>query len=117
MSFFQRLKYLFSGNQPVVTPTVAFAAPVVATPAVTTVAIPAPTPEVNAEEPYIRILGEPSIDSNQDGVHLELEWNGAFVDYLRAHGYHGASEDLIVNKWLRSLYKQQSDRVLGSEFQ
>lgn len=53
-------------------------------------------------EPLIQILGE-RIDPEK-GVELALDWNDEFIAYLRANGYHGVTEEAIIQHWLGDLY-------------
>lgn len=55
----------------------------------------------NSSEPWVEVIGD---KVNSDGeIQLQLDWNDAFVKYLRTHGFRGATEDVIIQKWLISL--------------
>ncbi len=56
----------------------------------------------NSTEPWVEIKGE-RVDPVR-GISLELDWNPAFIEYLKDNGITGADEDLIVQKWLSLLY-------------
>ena len=58
------------------------------------------------KEPYVSIIGE-HIDP-ENGIELALDWNDEFIKYLKHHGYVGTSDELIVQKWLQSLYEDMS---------
>lgn len=45
------------------------------------------------------------------GIQIELDWNDAFVSYLRDNGITGATEELIVQKWLAFLYDDLVVRI------
>lgn len=66
-----------------------------------------------SSDPWVEVIGE---KMDKEGlIELQLDWNDAFVKYLRQHGFKGATEDIIVQQWLISL-----DRSLdagGSEYQ
>ena len=53
-------------------------------------------------DPYVEIK---SADFDpKKGMKIELDWNDAFIDYLRKNGYVGTSEEALVQKWLGQLY-------------
>ena len=39
------------------------------------------------------------------GIQIELDWNDAFVQYLKDNGLQGRDDDTIVQKWLAMLYE------------
>ncbi len=41
-----------------------------------------------------------SYEMEGDQLKIELDWNDAFVDLLRSTGYVGASDEVIVRKWM-----------------
>jgi hypothetical protein len=57
----------------------------------------------DSTEPWVQVIGE-HIDPKY-GIRIELDWNDAFVDYLKRNGYTGTSDETIVQKWLAHLYK------------
>jgi hypothetical protein len=61
----------------------------------------------DSEEPWVEIVGE-GLDPLK-GLKIDLDWNQAFIVYLRTHGYTGAGDETVVGKWLVDLYKQISD--------
>lgn len=61
-------------------------------------------------EPWVEVVGE-KID--EDGrIELQLDWNAAFVKYLRLNGFRGATDDVLVQAWLAALEKDTN----GEEF-
>lgn len=57
-------------------------------------------------EPWVEVVGE-KIDA--DGrIELQLDWNAAFVKYLRLNGFRGATDDVLVQNWLAALEKDTS---------
>lgn len=61
-------------------------------------------------EPWVEVIGE-KID--EDGrIELQLDWNAAFVKYLRLNGFRGATDDVLVQTWLAALQKDNT----GEEF-
>jgi len=63
-----------------------------------------------SSEPWVEVLGMTETDK---GVRTELEWNDAFVDYLRANGVSGADDDQIVQKWITLLLRDMADQMEG----
>lgn len=77
-------------------------------------------------EPWVEIKGD-KIDPVK-GIQIELDWNDAFIQYLKDNGLAGKDEDTIVQKWLAMLYVnlldgleeqviENSDIVGPSEFE
>lgn len=54
-----------------------------------------------SNEPYVEVISS-HYDDDQ-GIQLRLDWNPAFIKYLKRHGIPGNSEDEIVSFWLRRL--------------
>jgi hypothetical protein len=60
-------------------------------------------------EPWVEIK---SADySETKGIHIELDWNEAFIQYLKDNGIKGKDEELTVQKWLAFLYQDLIDRL------
>lgn len=59
-------------------------------------------------DPWVDIIGWVRTD---EGVKIELEWNDAFVDYLRSNGIKGADEDQVVQKWVTLLLRDMADQM------
>jgi hypothetical protein len=57
----------------------------------------------NSKDPWVEVVGE-SIDPIQ-GIEIRLDWNPAFVQYLKDNGIDGKDEDVIVQHWLALLYQ------------
>lgn len=38
------------------------------------------------------------------GIAIELDWNDAFIQYLKDNGIQASSEEILVQKWLAFLY-------------
>jgi hypothetical protein len=60
-------------------------------------------------EPYVSIIGEHVDPVN--GIEIALDWNTEFITYLKQHGYTGTSDELVVQKWLQSLYVDISSKL------
>jgi hypothetical protein len=64
-----------------------------------------------SSEPWVDVTGWS--ETNQ-GVKVELEWNDAFVDYLRSNGVTGANDDQIVQHWVTLLLRDMADQMEAS---
>ena len=62
--------------------------------------------------PWVDVFGWVN---TKDGVKVELEWNNAFVDYLKVNGITGADEDQIVQKWISLLLRDIADDMDGGQ--
>lgn len=62
----------------------------------------------NSKEPWVTIVGDAI---GEEGLQLSLDWNDAFIKFLRANGVEGSDETQIVQKWLAMIAKQQADRL------
>lgn len=71
--------------------------------------------EKNSKLPWVKIVGE-SVDPEK-GIRIELDWNEAFIKYLRKNGYNGSDEEAVVGKWLAHMYKHVSDKMTGNNNQ
>lgn len=64
-----------------------------------------------SSEPWVEVIGE---KMDKEGlIELQLDWNDAFIHYLKQHGFRGATDDAIVQLWLISLDKSME----GSQYQ
>lgn len=62
-------------------------------------------------DPWVDILGGVQTD---EGIKIELDWNDAFVKYLRANGISGAKDEVIVQKWVTLLLRDMADDMEGA---
>ena len=73
--------------------------------------------ERNSINPRVEIIGE--VTDPHKGVGIELDWNDAFVKYLRDNGYTGASDEAVVQYYITHLMQNISERMkesTGSEY-
>jgi hypothetical protein len=63
----------------------------------------------DSKEPWVQVVGE-DIDPER-GIKIELDWNDAFVKYLKNSGYTGTSDEAIVQKWLAHMYQHTMETM------
>jgi len=61
-------------------------------------------------DPWVDIVGWIRTD---EGVKVELDWNNALVDHLRANNITGADDDEVVQKWVTLLMRDMADQIDG----
>lgn len=57
----------------------------------------------NSSEPWVNVVAAHVDPANPKQGYFELEWNPAFVIFLRENGYTGYSPEEIVDKWFTEL--------------
>lgn len=65
--------------------------------------------DYKSDEPQVAIVSS-GLDPSR-GIKLELDWNDAFIRYLKAAGFEGPDDDTIVQKWLATIYKDLAMRI------
>lgn len=60
-------------------------------------------------EPWVEIKS--AVIDPVKGIQIELDWNAAFVQYLRDNGMTGQDDETIVQKWLAFLYEDLVNRL------
>lgn len=63
----------------------------------------------SGKEPWVEIRSADSNDAR--GLRIELDWNTAFVEYLKDNGIKGTVEEEIVQKWLAMLYQDLIEKL------
>ena len=63
----------------------------------------------NGSEPWVEIKS--AVVDPVKGIQIELDWNAAFVEYLRENGLTGQDDETIVQKWLAFLYEDLVNRL------
>lgn len=57
-------------------------------------------------EPFVEIVSE-NFDESAGGVQLRLDWNQAFITYLKKNGITGPSDEAIVDNWVVALSRER----------
>ena len=63
------------------------------------------------KEPWVDIKG--IMEDPKNGIRVDLDWNDAFVDYLRENGITGADDEVVVQKWITMLYRDLIEQQQG----
>lgn len=63
----------------------------------------------NGTDPWVEIRS--AVIDPVKGIQIELDWNPAFVEYLRDNGMNGQNEETVVQKWLAFLYEDLINRL------
>jgi hypothetical protein len=69
--------------------------------------------EEKAKEPWVDIRG--IMEDKKHGIKVDLDWNDAFVDYLRENGITGADDEIVVQKWITMLYRDLIEQQQGDK--
>ena len=56
-----------------------------------------------SKEPWVEIRSAEFNESR--GIQISLDWNEAFVEYLKEGGIKGSNDEEVVQKWLAMLYQ------------
>ncbi len=71
-----------------------------------------------SEDPWVEFVGD--VRDTRQGQRLQMEWNDAFIDYLKASGIVGADEEQIVQKYISLLMRDMNDKTenrFGSDYE
>ena len=75
--------------------------------------------EEKDQEPWVDIKG--AVEDPQHGIKMELDWNDAFVEFLRDNGIQGTDDEVVVQKWITLLYRdlieQNSEQTRGESYE
>lgn len=58
-----------------------------------------------SNEPWVNVVNTNFDEGNPKQGFMELEWNKAFIHFLREHGYTGNTDEELVDKWFTDLCK------------
>jgi hypothetical protein len=59
-------------------------------------------------DPWVEVMADVR-DSN--GLGIRLEWNDAFVAYLKENGINGTDQDQVVQKYIALLLRDAADKM------
>lgn len=58
-----------------------------------------------SDEPWVNVVNTDFDENNPRQGFMELEWNSAFIEFLKKHGYKGKNDEEIVDRWFTDLCK------------
>jgi hypothetical protein len=58
----------------------------------------------DSSEPWISIIGD--VEDTAKGLKLDMDWNDAFIQYLRKSGVVGIKDEEVVGRWITTLHSQ-----------
>lgn len=67
-----------------------------------------------SSEPHVTIVSGKFTKEN--GLEIELDWNDAFIRYLKASGITAENDEEIVRKWLAALSKDIDRQVTAENY-
>jgi hypothetical protein len=75
------------------------------------------TPKEGKEsnEPWVNVVNTNFDESNPNQGFMELDWNDAFVKFLKGHGYQGSTDEEIVDAWFTELCRSIGQQFLENE--
>jgi hypothetical protein len=68
-----------------------------------------------SSEPWVEVVSGDVDPTN--GIQIKLDWNDAFITYLRQNGITGENEDIMVQKWLVGLNMSIVDGKVEEKFE
>jgi len=63
---------------------------------------------MKSDEPWVDFVG--NVRDTQEGQRLQMNWNNAFIDFLREIGIAGADDEQVVQKYITALLYDMSER-------
>ena len=61
-----------------------------------------------SDEPWVDFVG--NVRDTKEGQRLEMEWNDAFIVYLRENGISGTDDEQVVQKYISLLLRDMTDK-------
>ena len=68
-------------------------------------AVNEPVNPKESNEPWVNVVNTEFDEGNPKQGFMELEWNKAFIEFLRKHSYTGNTDEELVDKWFTDLCK------------
>ena len=61
-----------------------------------------------SDEPWVDFVG--NVRDMKEGQRLEMDWNDAFIKYLRDNGIEGSDDEQVVQKYISLLLRDMTDQ-------
>ncbi len=71
-----------------------------------------------SDDPWVEFVGD--VRDTVQGQRLQMEWNDAFIKYLKDSGIAGADEEQIVQKYISLVMRDMNDKMekrYGSDYE
>lgn len=71
-----------------------------------------------SDDPWVEFVGD--VRDTAQGQRLQMEWNDAFITFLKKSGIAGADEEQIVQKYISLLMRDMTDKMeerYGSDYE
>jgi len=68
----------------------------------------------NSSEPHVKLVSGKF--SKENGLEVELDWNDAFIRYLKANGIEAENDEETVRKWLAALSRDIDRQVTAENY-
>ncbi len=71
-----------------------------------------------SDDPWVEFVGD--VRDTVQGQRLQMEWNDAFIVYLKKSGIAGADEEQIVQKYISMVMRDMNDKMedrYGSDYE
>jgi hypothetical protein len=62
-----------------------------------------------SKDPWVEVVG--AVENTPDGVRIALEWNDAFVAYLKNQGINGTDEETVVQHWVTLILRDMAEQM------
>lgn len=64
------------------------------------------TTTIEEEEPTGTLtINALTYDESEERIRVEMDWDDDFVLYLKRHGFTGSTDEIIVHKYVATLYR------------
>lgn len=58
-----------------------------------------------SNEPWVNVVSTNFDEGSPTQGFMELEWNAAFIQFLKTNGYQGKTDEELVDQWFTALCK------------
>lgn len=52
-------------------------------------------------------------DEENERIKVDMDWDDEFVNYLKRHGFTGTTDEVIVQRYVSTLYRNMIDSLMG----
>lgn len=66
----------------------------------------------SSNEPWVEVIG---IEPTEQGIRTELDWNDAFIDYLKSQGIAGVDDGQVIQHYVTMLLRDMVEEMVEDE--